>query len=60
MTETEFRQFHAELAGLTLDEHRRYLHVEPCDCDHPDCIGWATMPMTQWKREQREARKAAR
>lgn len=56
-TDTGFREFHAELIGLTLEQHRRYLHVEPCDCTHPDCIGWATIPMDRWKREQAEARR---
>ena len=53
----EFAQFFMEQARLTPEQLERYVVIEPCECADPECLGWATIPRTAWKREQAALRK---
>ena len=44
---------------LSREEWDRYLVAVECDCGEDYCHGWRAMPRTEWKREQRAARKVA-
>lgn len=52
MSADEFKQRHAEHAGLSLEEFDRYLVVER------EGKRWIAVPRTQVRREQREARRS--